>query len=83
MRRVFVVFLLVMVTGAIRAEAQPTPSPAAPAPAPARDAITQRPITVDEAVAIALEYQPNILARLGDYAAAKFRVDQAFAPLLP
>jgi outer membrane protein TolC len=38
---------------------------------------------VDEAVAIALEYQPNILARLAEYAAAKHRVDQAFAPLLP
>jgi outer membrane protein TolC len=45
--------------------------------------LTQRPITVDEAVAIALEYQPNIQARLGDYAAAKYRVDQALSPLLP
>src|SRR5436853_7821824 len=52
-------------------------------PAPPREVLTQRPITVDEAVAFALEYQPNILARLNDYAAAKFRVDQAFAPLLP
>jgi outer membrane protein TolC len=52
-------------------------------PAPSRDVLMQRPITVDEAVAIALEYQPNILARLGDYAAAKYRVDQALAPLLP
>jgi outer membrane protein len=52
-------------------------------PAPSRDVLTQRPITVDEAVAIALEYQPNILARLGDYAAAKYRVDQALSPLLP
>jgi outer membrane protein TolC len=52
-------------------------------PTPAREVLTQRPITVDEAVAIALEYQPNIRARLGDYAAAKFRVDQALAPLLP
>ena len=52
-------------------------------PAPSREVLTQRPITVDEAVAIALEYQPNILARLGDYAAAKFRVDQAMAALLP
>jgi outer membrane protein TolC len=73
-----------MVVGVTRAEAQTTPAPAVPAaPGPARDAITQRPITIDEAVAIALEYQPNILARLGDYAAAKYRVDQALAPLLP
>jgi outer membrane protein TolC len=34
-------------------------------------------------LAIALESQPQIQARLGDYAAARFRVDQAFAPLLP
>jgi len=52
-------------------------------PAPPREVLSQRPITVDEAVAIALEYQPNILARIGDYAAAKYRVDQALAPLLP
>src|SRR5262245_48481909 len=54
-----------------------------PTPAPPREILSQRAITVDEAVAIALEYQPNILARLGDYAAAKFRVDQALSPLLP
>jgi outer membrane protein TolC len=34
-------------------------------------------------VAIALQAQPQIQARLYDYAAARFRVDQAFAPLLP
>ena len=52
-------------------------------PAPSREVLTQRPITVDEAVAFALEFQPNIIARLGDYAAAKYRVDQAIAPLFP
>jgi outer membrane protein TolC len=56
---------------------------AEPVAGPSPEILTQRPITVDEAVAIALEYQPNILARLGDYAAAKYRVDQALAPLLP
>src|SRR5262249_3201138 len=45
--------------------------------------IIGRMITLDEALAIALEGQPQILARLSDYAAARFRVDQAFAPLLP
>jgi outer membrane protein TolC len=38
---------------------------------------------MDEAVAIALETQPQIQARLNDYAAARFRVDQAMSPLLP
>jgi outer membrane protein TolC len=42
-----------------------------------------RDITLEEAVAIALEAQPQIQARLADYAAAKYRVDQALAPLLP
>ncbi len=62
------------------------PSPATPSPAtiaPALGTLSQRPITVDEAVAISLDNQPNIRARLGDYAAAKYRVDQALAPLLP
>jgi outer membrane protein len=45
--------------------------------------VAGRVITMDEAVAIALETQPQIQARLGDYAAARFRVDQAMAPLLP
>jgi len=78
-RRVLVAVLLTLVTGAGSVQAA---DPAA-TPAPPREVLSQRPITVDEAVAIALEYQPNILARLGDYAAAKFRVDQALAPLLP
>jgi len=60
-----------------------TPSVPSTTPAPPREVLTQRPISVDEAVAIALEYQPNIRARLAEYAAAKYRVDQAFAPLLP
>ena len=92
MRRVLVVCLLLTVTGVLRVDAQttappatttPAPTTTAPIPAPPRDAVMQRPITVDEAVAIALEYQPNIRARLGDYAAAKYRVDQALSPLLP
>lgn len=42
-----------------------------------------RALSVDEAVAIALEAQPAIQARLSEYAAARLRVDQALAPLLP
>jgi outer membrane protein TolC len=45
--------------------------------------VAGRVITMDEAVAIALDTQPQIQARLSDYAAARFRVDQAMAPLLP
>jgi len=40
-------------------------------------------LSVDDAVAIALETQPNIKARISDYVAAAFRVDQAFSVLLP
>ena len=86
MRRVLVGVVLVLLGGVFDADAQTTPAPTTPPAAvvaPSRDALTQRPITVDEAVAFALENQPNIRARLGDYAAAKYRVDQALAPLLP
>ena len=53
-----------------------------PATIPIDDTL-KRPITVDEAVAIALETQPQIAARLADYDASRYRVAQAFAPLLP
>jgi len=75
------------------------PAPARPAPAPtmvappaptvapplnsAESKVFGRILSVDDAVAIALETQPAILARLKDYTAAAFRVDQAFSPLLP
>src|SRR2546428_2126420 len=42
-----------------------------------------RVLSVEDAVAIALDTQPNIRARISDYIAAAFRVDQALAPLLP
>ena len=45
--------------------------------------VVGRVLTLDEALAIALENQPNIHARLSDYAAAAYRVDQALSPLLP
>ncbi len=51
--------------------------------APGRQQILGRVLTLDECVAIALEQQPQITATLFDYAAARFRVDQAFAPMLP
>jgi outer membrane protein TolC len=40
-------------------------------------------VSLEEAVEVALSAQPQIQARLYDYAAARFRVDQAFSPLLP
>jgi outer membrane protein TolC len=45
--------------------------------------VVGRALSLEEAVAIALETQPQIQARLFDYMAAAHRVDQAFAPLLP
>ena len=60
----------------------PPPSPAAPG-VTAPPSVTGRVLTLEEAIAIALETQPQIQARLSDYAAAQFRVDQALAPLLP
>jgi outer membrane protein TolC len=58
-------------------------APRVTAESPPPPQIAGRVITMDEAVAIALQTQPQIQARLGDYAAARFRVDQAMAPLLP
>jgi outer membrane protein TolC len=55
----------------------------APAERPTPAPVAGRQLSMDEAVGIALETQPQIQARLNDYAAARFRVDQAMAPLLP
>jgi outer membrane protein TolC len=68
------------------------PSPVSPPPLPPQTSppadspqakVFGRVLSVDDAVAIALETQPSIQARLGDYAAAAFRVDQEFSRLLP
>lgn len=56
---------------------------ARPGEAQAPSRMAGRVLTMDEAVATALETQPQIQARLSDYAAARHRVDQALAPLLP
>ena len=69
----------------------PTTPPAPPAtpsapPGPATPVLQRvlgRALSLEEAVAIALETQPQIQARLSDYMAAAHRVDQALAPLLP
>jgi outer membrane protein TolC len=68
-------------------QASPAPAPlsvtpVAPSKAPPPE-LAGKTVSLEEAVAIALQAQPQIQARLYDYAAARFRVDQAFAPLLP
>ena len=91
-----VAFVLCLVASATSGRAQtPTPAPASPTPTPAPSSPTPdstltgaarvvgRVLTLDEAIAIALETQPQIQARLSDYLAAAHRVDQAFSPLLP
>ena len=80
------------------APATPPPAAPAHAPAPAAlepititgpgargplDRVLGKALTQDDAVAIALETQPSIQARLSDYLAAAYRVDQALSPLLP
>src|SRR5256712_9727032 len=45
--------------------------------------VVGRVLTIDECIAIALEAQPLIQATLYDYAAARARVREALAPLLP
>src|SRR5213083_1276059 len=55
----------------------------APVPATGRAPIAGRVLTLDECVSVALEAQPTIQATLYDYAAARYRVTQALAPLLP
>ncbi|MBI4608212.1 MAG: TolC family protein [Candidatus Rokubacteria bacterium] len=50
-----------------------------PAPPPAPEKV----LSLEEAIAIALATEPNIQARLRDYEAARFRIDQALAPVLP
>ena len=61
----------------------PTPPPAPSGPPDVMQRVIGRALTQDEAVAIALETQPSIQARLSDYLAAQYRVDQAFSTLLP
>jgi outer membrane protein len=74
------------VAGAQTPAAPPQPqAPAMPAPTPPAPStqVAGRLLTLDECIAIALEAQPRIQATLFDYAAARYRVNQAFSPLLP
>jgi outer membrane protein len=58
------------------------PRAQAPPPPPAPQ-VAGRVLTLEECIAIALDAQPRIQATLADYAAARYRVNQALAPLLP
>src|SRR5262245_46566676 len=82
MAAVVVVFLFIAFTSTASAQAPP-PAPPAPTPAPPSTQVAGRVLTLEECIAIALEAQPRIQATLADYAAARFRVNQAFSPLLP
>ena len=66
---------------------QPPPPAVPPATAPpvtgAQSQVFGKVLSLDDAIAIALEIQPNIRARISDYIAAAFRVDQALSVLLP
>jgi outer membrane protein len=61
----------------------PTAALAQGGPVPPTSQVAGRVLTLDDAIAIALEAQPTIQATLYDYAAARARVREAFAPLLP
>ncbi len=67
---------------AYSAPAQGQTPPATPPP-PIQSVVAGRQINLEEALAIALDGQPNIVARVADYEAARLRVDQALSPLLP
>jgi outer membrane protein len=66
---------------------QPPPPVVPPATAPPATSpesrVFGRVLSLDDAIAIALEIQPNIRARISDYIAAAFRVDQALSALFP
>ncbi len=86
MRIIVVLMVLAVSAGiAVAQTAPPPPAPPAPSGPPANvmERVVGRALSLDEAVAIALETQPNIQARLFNYAAARYRVDQALSPLLP
>jgi len=88
---------LMTANAAAQTPAAPPPQPTQPSqpPLPAVPPATAPPVTgaqsqvfgkvlsLDDAIAIALEIQPNIRARISDYIAAAFRVDQALSVLLP
>lgn len=61
----------------------PLPAPPGIRPFPTPQELVGRELGLEEAVNIALENAPKIVASIGDYVAAQQRVNQALAPLLP
>ena len=61
----------------------PPTAPTPPSPTSAQAQVFGKVLSVDDAIAIALDTQPNIKARISDYIAAAYRVDQALANLFP
>jgi outer membrane protein len=86
-----VVLLLCLLASWSPSQAQVPPAPTTPGGPPpgstqaptAASRVVGRVLTLEDAIGVALETQPQIQARISDYMAASFRVDQAFAPLLP
>ncbi len=78
-------FVFQIVTGTVSAQTPTPPSTQTPAPTPApiSTPVAGRVLTLDECIAIALDAQPRIQATLADYAAARYRVNQAMSPLFP
>jgi len=74
-----VIVLVVLAASLLSIDA---PRAQAPPPPPAPQ-VAGRVLTLEECIAIALDAQPRIQATLADYAAARYRVNQALAPLLP
>ena len=62
---------------------EPLPAPPGIRPFVVPQELVGRELGLDEAVNIALENAPLIVARVGDYIAAQQRINQALAPLLP
>jgi len=73
---ILLALLITILPCAHAARAQTSPPPQPPQ-------VAGRVLTLEECIGIALEAQPRIQATLFDYAAARYRVNQALAPLLP
>jgi outer membrane protein len=69
--------------GAPMPKSEPLPAPPTLNKFPTPEQAIGRELTLDEAVSIALDNAPKILASTGDYLASLQRVNQALAPLLP
>lgn len=79
-RRVIVYSLAASLTAApLPIQAQEKQAPLPPTPAQ----VVGKTLTLEDAIAIALTTEPNIQARVRDFEAARFRVRQALAPILP